>query len=449
MVERTKRAAAVWCGVALIASLGWSATGTAAFAASVAATMSMTPRFGSPTTPVTVKGGGWAPGETVKILFGQKKVASAMADDSGAIDATFDVPKSAPPGQHEVKAKARDSGDSAKGIFTVRTNWPQLGFDLARTFANPFENVIAPDNVAKLHREWRYRLPSHQGFASSPVVTAGVVYVADGAGDLSAVEAATGDLRWQVTLDAPYGIRSPTVTTDTVYASSEYGVFALDRASGAVRWEFGLFEPASVTVANELVYVGGYGGLFALDAATGVEQWWQYMPMTVPAVAGDVLFVGGRDEAVHALDALTGATLWRTDVDGVPAAPSVSNGIVYATAAGSVVALQASDGAPVWRYLTGDTRYGLGTAVAGGRVFVGMPDGTYALNAGTGAFLWRAPVGGLTPALANGVVYVGGRACDAATGQILWNSGIEAAAPAVADGIAYLAAQHYLYAMGR
>ena len=47
-------------------------------------------------------------------------------------------------------------------------------------------------------------------------------------------------------------------------------------------------------------------------------------------------------------------------------------------------------------------------AVANGVVYVGSYDRhVYALNAGTGALLWKYQTGGSSPAVANGVVYVG------------------------------------------
>ncbi len=94
-------------------------------------------------------------------------------------------------------------------------------------------------------------------------------------------------------------------------------------------------------------------------------------------------------------------------------------------------------------------------AVADGKVFVGSFDNnTYALNAETGALIWKVETGydqcvQASPAVANGVVYTGGAfdfklyALDAANGNQKWtftaNGGITTA-PAVIGNTVYFTA---------
>src|SRR5580704_4289123 len=92
-------------------------------------------------------------------------------------------------------------------------------------------------------------------------------------------------------------------------------------------------------------------------------------------------------------------------------------------------------------------------AVANGVVYVGSDHGTvYALNASTGATLWSYTTGGSSfgsPAVANGVVYVGSwgdfdsnvYALNASTGAKLWSYTTGArvvSSPAVANGVVYI-----------
>ncbi len=88
-------------------------------------------------------------------------------------------------------------------------------------------------------------------------------------------------------------------------------------------------------------------------------------------------------------------------------------------------------------------------AVANGVVYVGSGDSNvYALNASTGAKLWSFTTGGgvdSSPAVANGVVYVGSGfnvyALNASTGAKLWSfttgGGVESS-PAVVNGVVYI-----------
>ena len=78
-------------------------------------------------------------------------------------------------------------------------------------------------------------------------------------------------------------------------------------------------------------------------------------------------------------------------------------GVLYA--GGS--AFNANTGALLWQGVIG---WSSTPAVANGVVYVGSGDGSvYALNADTGAFVWKYATGGSvesSPVVANGVVYV-------------------------------------------
>lgn len=73
-----------------------------------------------------------------------------------------------------------------------------------------------------------------------------------------------------------------------------------------------------------------------------------------------------------------------------------------------VYALNATTGAELWSYATGNQVYS-SPAVANGVVYIGSDDGNlYALNAATGVKLWSYATGGSVgdPVVANGMVYV-------------------------------------------
>ncbi len=97
----------------------------------------------------------------------------------------------------------------------------------------------------------------------------------------------------------------------------------------------------------------------------------------------------------------------------------------------------------LWSFTTGGAVQSA-PAVVNGVVYVGSNDGAiYALKASTGAGLWSFPVGfggpGTSPAVANGVVYVGALyALNARTGAVIWSDGIGGASATLADGVIYL-----------
>ncbi len=105
-----------------------------------------------------------------------------------------------------------------------------------------------------------------------------------------------------------------------------------------------------------------------------------------------------------------------------------------------------------WSYTTGGGVYS-SPAVANGVVYVGSGDyKVYALNASTGALLWSYTTSysvESSPAVANGVVYVGSfdsvdygyvYALNASTGALLWSyaTGQVESSPAVANGLVYI-----------
>ena len=83
--------------------------------------------------------------------------------------------------------------------------------------------------------------------------------------------------------------------------------------------------------------------------------------------------------------------LWESAISASSSSPAVVNGVVYIGSFenNNVYALNAATGALIWKYTTGFNVFS-SPAVANGVVYVGSRDGNvYALNAGTGALIWK------------------------------------------------------------
>lgn len=359
-----------------------------------AASITLSPRVGPPTTAVTVHGSGFGANEGITLRFGHKPVATPTTDGSGRFTATFDVPKGAGPGSHPVKAKGGVSGLRAKATFTARTDWPQFRFDPIHSGANPYENVLTPRNVGNLVVHWRHLLLTST--QSSPAVVGGVVYIGDDSTHLYALDAATGQQRWRFsTSRSP--VQAPAVWKGTVYVTSGNGIDAVEASTGKGLWHFNAFDPDPAVVADGAVYVGSFsGGVHSLDAVTGEPRW--FFPTGPvagsPTVAGGSVFVGSDDHNVYAIDASTGTKRWSFTTGGqVRSSPSVSNGVVYVGSEdGHVYALKASTGKKVWAFAIEHQYVDSSPAVAGGAVYVGADQDIYALDAATGTELWSIPI---------------------------------------------------------
>ena len=215
----------------------------------------------------------------------------------------------------------------------------------------------------------RWELMTRGAVSSAPAVFQNVIYVASEDGNVYAVEAATGALRWtfatkgerRFTAPGIHGaiprtermpdpfdvfLSSPAVAAGTVYiGSGDQHVYALDAATGTLRWSFatGDVVHASPAVVDDVVYIGSWDrNLYALAAATGRELWRyttgndttiynQIGIASSATVADGIVFVGGRDGHFHAVDARTGTLRWKHDnkMGWTIASPAVQDGVVY------------------------------------------------------------------------------------------------------------------------
>jgi outer membrane protein assembly factor BamB len=178
------------------------------------------------------------------------------------------------------------------------------------------------------------------------------------------------------------------------------------------------------------------------------------------AVADGVACFGGS-VAVFALNASNGKLLWNFTKDG-DSPPLVDNGIVYVitvneTSHKTLHALNATTGNEIWDFphMFGATET---PAIVNGVVYIGSGAGNYnlnALNASNGERIWNYTAEDIvlsTPAVAGGVVYFCADkniyALNVATGVKLWNHTTvatsrqvirqyEHSSPAVANGIVY------------
>jgi eukaryotic-like serine/threonine-protein kinase len=156
---------------------------------------------------------------------------------------------------------------------------------------------------------------------------------------------------------------------------------------------------------------------------------------------------------------------WKVATGGrIGSAATVANGIVYINASGNsnngyMYALNANTGVFLWKAPIGSYDFGCAPTVANGVVYMGSYDYfLYAFNARTGTTLWKAPTKGRigsSPTLDNGVIYVGSDdhnlyAFNASNGTQIWSvptgSDIRSS-PAVFNRVVYVGSDDgYLYA---
>jgi outer membrane protein assembly factor BamB len=207
-------------------------------------------------------------------------------------------------------------------------------------------------------------------FLSSPVVVQGVVYFGSGDGNLYALDATSGELKWKFkTGDVVHS--SPALADGVLYFGSWDSYFyAVDAATGKEKWRFhGGEDPlihnqvgfqSSAAVADGVVYVGCRdSNLYALEAATGKEKWrfnnqgsWV---ISSPAVSqGKVYFATSDSSLYHVVDAATGkSVLKQQDKAYMFSSPSIVGDVVLiGVLNGTLQARDLKSGDALWDFQT-------------------------------------------------------------------------------------------------
>jgi hypothetical protein len=155
---------------------------------------------------------------------------------------------------------------------------------------------------------------------------------------------------------------NPRLADGMLFASifSSGCVYALDSATGEIRWRKDLLNLASCSVelAGGLLFAKTGCSLYALDPTSGKTHW-EFSPYgaknetlySLPTVAGKRLYLGDRQGWFHCLDVDTGATIWKQDTPSQTNATAIVVGglVITATNAGRALAFSTEDGSPVWQ----------------------------------------------------------------------------------------------------
>lgn len=163
-------------------------------------------------------------------------------------------------------------------------------------------------------------------------------------------------------------------------------------------------QNVQIIAVDGLLYISTANGLIVLNAVDGSMAWRfdTEMPLgNSPTVDKGVVYIGGYDRKLHALDARTGQHLWAFSGAGAgySANPLVVDGkVIVGNRDGRMYAIGAHNtlhqGQLIWSYTAGGPII-LTAAYNNNTVyFAALDNRGYALNAATGALVWRS---GLLP----------------------------------------------------
>jgi eukaryotic-like serine/threonine-protein kinase len=304
-----------------------------------------------------------------------------------------------------------------------------------------------------------------------PILADGILYTGSGDGVIYALDAQTGEAIWSTDGFSQLENSGAVAGDILVVGGYDQRVRALDRHTGEVLWSFDTasFVQASPLIVDEQVYIATDRVLYALDLASGELKWEaatgdEGAYMGAPAYENGIIYTtGGR--VLLAVDSANGKELWRIRHEEPYTALAIANQMIYVgNFDGFFYAYDQKTGDEKWKFHGGGI-FWAGPAIQGNTVYTGNDATVYTLNAQTGEQLWSFEAGSKAvsePTVSDGVVYVsdsshefprGPRhlyALDAQTGQELWTFEVVSTflpAPALGEDTIYVTTTGEVFAL--
>jgi outer membrane protein assembly factor BamB len=265
---------------------------------------------------------------------------------------------------------------------------------------------------------------------------------------------------------------SPIVLGDTIYFASRDRLYAIDRASGEMKWRYpsGTEPAASIrstpVYSDGVLYVGANdGNLYAVDANTGSQIWIfrttgsiRSHPVVIKSSASDpgLVIFGSDDDTLYAIHAKTGDVAWkntdaRADIASALLYDDASGFVYYVASDMQLHGVRASDGKQKWANRTPVSPLNVSPVIYEQRLYMPAGNSVYAFRLNTGARTVTAFLGqgneieadiSTTPIItadpegtSQGLIYFGDRNgnfyCGTLKGQRRWKQRLDARASAM------------------
>lgn len=251
--------------------------------------------------------------------------------------------------------------------------------------------------------------------AAAPGFDRARAYVPLRDGRLTAVSLATGKAEWSIELATKH---PPAAGDDLVFALSAESVFALDPATGAVRWRRPVgaaFSAPPLWDTGWLIAATQPGELLAIRATDGELLWRAALgsPARAPAApAAERVYASLADGRVMALDIKTGTLAWERRLGGAGTEIlALDDRLFVGSTDNYFYCLSTKDGAVKWRWRTGGDIVGAAVVDESRVYFLSLDNILRALDRGHGAQRWKRPLASRPaagPQLLHGALIVSG-----------------------------------------
>jgi quinohemoprotein ethanol dehydrogenase len=315
---------------------------------------------------------------------GQDKTTTVSAVSGSAEPGSESEGASSEEGEGEIEAAPAFTSDEISA--EAGDDWVTNGGGGTNHRFSTLDEINA-ENVKELKGDWMTKIGSSATAAKfsaegQALEYKGTIYISDGADDVFAMDAGTGEILWEYKPNLPpeplgsviccgWDNRGVALGDGMVFVSQLNGEqVALDQMTGKVKWSTPVVKPGSgysITSAplyyDDLVYVGGSGGeygirgrLTAIDAKTGKIKW-RFYTIPGPGETGHESWPANNDAWKRG-----GAGIWNTptvdpDLNMVYFSTSNASPDYYGGEragdnlfAASIVALDATTGKYKWHY---------------------------------------------------------------------------------------------------
>lgn len=210
--------------------------------------------------------------------------------------------------------------------------WNGWGGDLLNQRYQAGETQLSPENISNLTLKWAFAFPGATRVRSQPVVTEKSLFIGSQEGNVYALDRLTGCIRWQFQAQAEVrggihiGMDDNGVATSLYFGDFKANAYALDARTGTLNWMVNVHDHPMASVTGSV-------------SATRETVFVPVSSLEVISAANDDYSCCSFRGTLVALDAETGREKWRSFTTDKPK-PTKPN-------AKGVMQLGPS-GAPIW-----------------------------------------------------------------------------------------------------
>ncbi len=276
--------------------------------------------------------------------------------------------------------------DFLRGRRIHRTS-PVLTPDLVFT-ANAIDGVVALER-STAREIWRISIKD--GVEGGLVLHNGLLYFGASDGQLYAVEALTGIVRWNYPLNAE-GLARPLVEGGQVFVLGGNNVLhAMDSLSGKLLWVYNRRDPSPLSIrggSTPVVYknhvIVGFsdGTLAALKKTSGALAWEARLGRqskfrdvdSTPVLDGSRVYVSSYDGALYCVDAESGEILWTFEEGGYDPVVVAGQRLIFGSSSNKVISVDKRTGKKIWEHSL-NNHFATGPALLGSFAIMGLYNG--------------------------------------------------------------------------